>query len=63
MTQHQPSGRMSRRQLLAAGCATGVAGVASESSVVADLELDRANHSLRVSELEVFPVRLPRNRK
>ena len=59
MTQHQPSGGMSRRQLLA----TGVVGVASESSVVADFELDRANHGLRVSELEVFLVRLPRNRK
>ena len=57
----QPGG-LSRRELLAAVCATGLTE-GSCNSAVAGLVRQEQYHKLRVSELEVFPVRLPRDRK
>ncbi len=62
MAQHQQHSGLSRRELLTAVCVTGLTEGSCDSAL-ADLGRHLQHQGLRVSGLEVFPVRLPRGRK
>ncbi|MCH2201978.1 MAG: mandelate racemase/muconate lactonizing enzyme family protein [Fuerstiella sp.] len=62
MTMSRETDGMSRRGLLAGVATTGLAGIWYHPEATA-WEAERGHDSLRITGLELFPVRLPRNRK
>ena len=62
MTKSRQTDGMSRRGLLAAVTTTGLAGAWCDPGATA-WESHRGHDSLRITGLELFPVRLPRDRK